>query len=130
MVAIDTNVVTRLLVADDAQQHDRAVTLLEQNDVYITQSVLLEVEWVLRDAYGFKRELLLPTFQRLLETKGVYIEDEFATAMALKGYAMGVDFADAMHLASARSAKQFATFDKRLRKRAAKLEHAPEVISP
>jgi predicted nucleic acid-binding protein len=41
-----------------------------------------------------------------------------------------LDFADALHLASSRAAEQFATFDSRLRKRAAKLEGAIKIIEP
>lgn len=43
-----------------------------------------------------------------------FVEDELAVAKALDWFKDGLDFADALHLASAGSAKQFATFDQKL----------------
>ena len=51
MVAIDTNVLVRLLTADDAAQHRVALKLFSSNEKYIPDSVVLETEWVLRAAY-------------------------------------------------------------------------------
>lgn len=47
MIAIDTNVLVRLLVADDPAQSSRARALLETQDVWIGPTVLLEAAWVL-----------------------------------------------------------------------------------
>jgi len=44
--------------------------------------------------------------------------DEPAVARALDWFKGGLDFADALHLASARNATQFATFDRKLAKQA------------
>ena len=53
MLGIDTNVVVRLVVADDADQTRRARKLIEQalsreEPVPVSLQVLLECEWVLR----------------------------------------------------------------------------------
>jgi predicted nucleic-acid-binding protein len=63
MLGIDTNVVIRLVVADDAEQTRCARKLVEQalsreEPVIISLLVLLESEWVLRSRYGFGREAL------------------------------------------------------------------------
>ena len=55
IIALDTNVVVRFLTNDDAIQARRARRLIEQNEVVIPLTVLLEAEWVLRAAYGFNR---------------------------------------------------------------------------
>lgn len=52
MVAVDTNVLVRLLVNDDARQARRARALFEREEIFISPTVLLESEWVLRSAYG------------------------------------------------------------------------------
>lgn len=52
MIALDTNVVVRLLVDDHPQQTRRARRLLEARPVIILPTVLLESEWVLRGATG------------------------------------------------------------------------------
>ena len=53
MIAVDTNIVVRLLTKDDPSQYQKAYHLFDKNDVLITDSVILETEWVLRFAYNF-----------------------------------------------------------------------------
>jgi len=76
-----TNVVVRLVVADDAKQTRRARRLIEQalsreEPVLVSLLVLLESEWVLRSRYGFRREALLKIFRALLEAREISFEDE------------------------------------------------------
>jgi len=88
MIGIDTNVVVRLVVADDAEQTRRARKLIEQTlsreePVLVSLLVLLELEWVLRSRYGFGREALLRIFRALLEARELSFEDEPALEEAL-----------------------------------------------
>jgi predicted nucleic-acid-binding protein len=88
MLGIDTNVVVRLVVADDAGQTGRARKLIEQalgreEPVLISLLVLLECEWVLRSRYGFSRVALLSIFRALLEARELSFEDEPALEEAL-----------------------------------------------
>ena len=53
MIAIDTNVVVRLLTGDDQAQYEKVLALFNSHDVFIPISVILECEWVLRYAYSF-----------------------------------------------------------------------------
>jgi len=43
MLAVDTNVIVRLLANDDPEQVRRAVALFEQQRILIVKTVLLEV---------------------------------------------------------------------------------------
>jgi predicted nucleic-acid-binding protein len=88
MLGIDTNVVVRLVVSDDAEQTRRARKLVEQavtrdEPVLVSLLVLLESEWVLRSRYGFNRESLLGIFRALLESRELSFEDEPALEEAL-----------------------------------------------
>ena len=88
MIGIDTNVVVRLVVADDADQTRRARRLIDQalgrdEPVVVSLLVLLESEWVLRSRYGFSREALLGIFRALLEASELSFEDEPALEEAL-----------------------------------------------
>ncbi len=88
MLGIDTNVVVRLVVADDADQTDRARKLIEQTlsreePVLISLLVLLECEWVLRSRYKFSRVAILSIFRALLEARELSFEDEPALEEAL-----------------------------------------------
>ncbi|MBK6617096.1 MAG: hypothetical protein IPG31_01600 [Nitrosomonas sp.] len=51
MIAIDTDVVVRLLTRDDAAQYEKAYQLFEKQNVFIGDTVILETEWVLRFAF-------------------------------------------------------------------------------
>jgi hypothetical protein len=53
MLAIDTNLIVRYLVGDDAGQAARVRRLIDNNDVFVCTTVLLETEWVLRSVYRF-----------------------------------------------------------------------------
>src|SRR6202161_2485672 len=88
MLGIDTNVVVRLIISDDAEQTRRARKLVEQalshdEPVLVSLLVLLESEWVLRSRYGFNREALLSIFRALREARELSFEDEPALEEAL-----------------------------------------------
>jgi predicted nucleic-acid-binding protein len=55
MLVIDTNIVVRYLVADGKEEFAKATKIIESNRVSILLTVVLESEWVLRDAYDFPR---------------------------------------------------------------------------
>jgi len=118
MIAVDTNVLVRLLTGDDPDQTQRAVALFSQSQILISKTVLLETEWVLRYSYEQSPAVILAAFRNLIGLPQVTAEDGVAVAEALTGYETGMDFADALHLASGREAEAFATFDARLKKRA------------
>ena len=118
MIAVDTNVLVRLLTGDDPQQATRAKALFEAETILLTKTVLLETEWVLRRLYGFAREQVIEALMKLVSLANVRCDDEATVVDALLWAKGGLDFADAMHLASARPAESFATFDVDLAKRA------------
>lgn len=118
MIAIDTNVLIRLVVRDDDAQAQRAMALFEQNRIYVCKTVLLETERVLRFSYGLDGPAILDVLRSIVGLPQVSVEDGLAVAEALNLLGVGMDFADALHVASCREAAQFATFDRRLKKRA------------
>ena len=129
MIAIDTNVLVRLLVRDDPAQGRRARRLVESADVLACTSVLLEAEWVLRSAYGFEAAAISLAFRRFLGLPNITPDSPANLAQALDLYDAGLDFADALHLASAQKAAPFYTFDRRLAK-AAKRRKLPVEMVP
>lgn len=129
MIAIDTNIIVRILAADDPRQAKRAVALLEKNEIFISKTVLLETEWVLRHAYGIDATAIISSFHKLLGLPQVVMEDSWAVFQALSWREEGLDFADALHLASSPRAASFASFDKSLIKKSNKVR-AIEVIEP
>ena len=111
MIAVDTNLLVRILTNDDPVQARRALKILESDNIYIPKTVLLETEWVLRHAYEIGRSNIIIGFQKLLGLPNVNIEDPDSIYQAISWYENKFDFADALHLASSRRCISFATFD-------------------
>ncbi len=129
LVSLDTNVIVRFLVNDEPVQAARARALIATHPVFITDTVLLETEWVLRAAYGKTQSDVLSCFRALLGLPGVAVRDPAAIAEALASYEGGLDFADALHVSTSGDAVKFATFDSRFAKRAGRLQ-GRSVVSP
>jgi predicted nucleic acid-binding protein len=58
----------------------------------------------------------------------VKAEDSSSLTLAISWYGLGMDFADALHLASSGEAKEFATFDKSLAQKATQLKVATVIL--
>jgi len=111
MIALDTNVVVRVLTSDDPAQAARAAEVMESGPLWLAKSVLVEIEWVLRKGYGFDRPAVNRALVLLAGLENLTLEDAEAVRAALQGHAAGLDFADALHLSSSRGAERLVTFD-------------------
>ena len=126
MIAFDTNLLVRALVADHDDQVAVVRQLIASDTIFLSRTVLLETEWVLRTRYRIPRTDLSAFFAALLETDNTLIEDADAVSHALDWYAQGADFADALHLAACGSAVMH-TFDRDFCKAARDAGIAPEL---
>jgi predicted nucleic-acid-binding protein len=129
VVAVDTNVLVRLLTNDHAAQAARAVAVFRAGPVLVPKTVLLECEWVLRYSYLLSVGAIARSFVALLGLPNVIVEDVPAVHLAIGMLERGVDFADALHLASSSAAKEFVTFDAQLVKRARKGSPVPVAMA-
>jgi predicted nucleic-acid-binding protein len=125
MIAIDANVVVRLLVDDDHEQFRRARRLLANSPVFVSNTVLLECEWVLRSVYDYPASDFVKALRNFAGLATVTLEDPELAATALNWHEQGMDFADALHLAGAAHCDAFATFDRRLVKAATRVGAIP-----
>ena len=121
MIAVDTNILIRVLTKDDPVQAKRAAQLMENNDIFIAKTVILETEWVLRHAYAIDRNTIHQALQKILGLPNVHVEDSKSLFRTMPWYEAGLDFADALHLASSIRAETFATFDRLMIQKASKL---------
>lgn len=119
MLAIDTNVVVRYLTGDHPEQAPRARAVIDGSLVFVPVTVVLETEWVLRSAYDYKPTEVIHALRAFGGLPTVSIEDTDAVAAALDLAALGMDFADALHLGRSDHCDGFVTFDRRLIKTAA-----------
>ena len=119
MIAVDTNVLVRYLVADHPAQariaRERLAELSTDQPGFICREVMIELVWVLRRAYGFSREQVCREVEEMLATEELEIEAAHDTARATHRYRRGdADFADSMILGAAQrtGASTVWTFDR------------------
>lgn len=131
MHAVDTNVLARYYLQDDAHQANTARSLLEDGDVFVPKTVLLELAWVLRAVAGQPRSKVLACLKHLTTLPGITVEDRTQVDDALEAAEQGIDFADALHHAASVECDALLTFDDRaFARRAAKLRMKPAVRVP
>ncbi len=122
MIAVDTNVLVRVLVGDDPQQTKKAerafVTHATGGGIFLSLLVLMEVGWVLRSAYGWERPTIHARLWRLARTRGVVCEELDVVEAALEAYRTGkADLSDCLIVAKAKSmGAELLTFDRQLAK--------------
>ena len=121
MRAVDTNVVVRYLTGDDPGQAARARAVIDAGDVFVSTTVLLESEWVLRSVYGLSRTEVAAALRAFAGLAGLSVESPAVLSEALDHAERGMDFADALHLGAAARCEALLTFDLRF------IEQAGEV---
>ena len=122
MIALDTNVVVRFLIEDDATQSERAASVVRHappRGLYLSDVVLCETVWVLTSAYKVPRADVGSTLRRMLEARQFSFDETEGLRRALAAFAAGQgDFADYLIRERARSAgcEKVLTFDRALLK--------------
>jgi predicted nucleic-acid-binding protein len=119
MLAIDTNVLVRLVANDDAAQASFAKEQTK-NGAWVSHLVLAECVWVLTTRFALSRADVVSTIETLLTHPNVAFEDSNVVRAALQqfGRRRTVDLSDCLILEIARKAghKPLATFDSDLAK--------------
>jgi predicted nucleic-acid-binding protein len=88
VIAIDTNILVRYFAQDHKEQSHAAGILLEQtlsndNPGFVSIAVLLELNWVMRSAYGATPEKIAYIIKALLQTPVIRVERPAAVRAAL-----------------------------------------------
>ena len=131
MRAVDTNVLARFYLRDDATQWRIAADVLLAGDVFVPKTVVLELEWVLRYVADQPGDKVIECLAHLIALPGVTVEDRDEIETALGHCRNGIDFADALHLAASKACTELLTFDDRgYARRAQKLRLKPPVLVP
>jgi predicted nucleic-acid-binding protein len=121
MIGLDTNILIRYITQDDKLQSKKASTFIEENCTednpgYINQIVLCEINWVLKHAYRYEKELIISVLDRLLQTRELIVENSENARSALGFYKTGkADFSDYLiaTLNHESGCADTATFDKK-----------------
>lgn len=119
MLAVDTNVLVRLITRDDDKQVAAAEHFVERG-AWISHLVLAETCWVLEASYELKPDGIATAIEMLLNHQSLSVQDPDVVEEALEHFrnkpALG--FSDCMVLEIARKAGHtpLGTFDKNLSK--------------
>jgi predicted nucleic-acid-binding protein len=125
MKAVDTNVLARFFVNDPddleaAVQRPAAVRVMSTR-TFVSLTVTLELEWVLRGFYKLASADVIAILRALAGMPLVQLEARDEVLQALDASELHkLDLADALHLSRSGRCTGFVTFDKTLIKRAAK----------
>jgi predicted nucleic-acid-binding protein len=98
--AVDTNVLVRYLVKDDAAQFDSAAAFFggmraDGVAVRVDAIVLCELVWVLRSSYDYSRTELAVVIEKILSTEQLEVEDADSAWLALDDFRTSkADYAD------------------------------------
>jgi len=124
MIGIDTNLLLRLIAADEPRQAVTARDFLREHCTadepgYVCHIVLVELVWTLARAYGYPRERIADAIGQILETAQLDVESSNDVAAALKDYRSGTaDFADCLlvRVNAASGCTHTVTFDRKAAK--------------
>lgn len=124
MIALDTNVLVRYLVEDDAHQSALATTLIhraiaEDESLFVSDVVVCETVWVLNISYRVARSEIAVLLRDLFRARHLAFRATDELQRALNAYVAGKgDFADYLIREHSRAAEceSVATFDKVLLK--------------
>ena len=122
MIALDTNVLVRLVTRDDEAQAQRAKAVFETHasedgGLYVPDIVLVELCWTLARSYALSREDIARAVHALLDNAGIALESPAAAKSALVYFEAGsADFPDCLIVAKAGQAgcSHTLSFDRRM----------------
>jgi predicted nucleic-acid-binding protein len=119
MIGLDTNVLVRYIMQDDAKQAPLATRLVESLSAeapgFLPLVAVVELAWVLSSAYDLDRAQLVEAFEGVLRTKELVIERAEVVWKALRAFrSVNADFADCLiaHSAASAGCEKTMTFDR------------------
>lgn len=101
MIGLDTNVLVRYIMQDDAKQSPKANRLIESlnadNPGFISIVSVIELFWVLSSCYNLSNSQVTQALETMLRTKSFVIERPGQVARALSMFKGGkTDLADCL----------------------------------
>jgi len=128
MIAVDTNVIIRFLTHDDERQYKKSFAIFNSKEVFISDTVILETEWVLRYAYKFSPENICNAFTILFGLKNIHLSNPTFIFQAIDWHLGGLDFSDALHLTQCQQYEKLYTFDTKFTAKAKNLTDCSVIL--
>ena len=118
-IAVDTNIVLRIITGDDQKLLTKARNLVKKysaNDIFVSCVVMMEVYFVLSKFYHFSQDDAIEAFSDLMKIEQFHFEHEAAIRLALAKVKNGLSFSDSLigEIGTNKNLKTY-TFDKGLK---------------
>jgi len=118
MIGLDTNVVVRYIMQDDASQSAKATKLIESlsedRPGFVSLVSIIELYWVLTSCYGLTDDQFKEALDVLLRARQIIVDRAEQVARASRAFDPGrADFADCLieRISASAGCEQTLTFD-------------------
>lgn len=118
MIGLDTNVLVRYIMQDDAKQAAKATMLIESLSAtapgFIPLVSVVELVWVLSSCYDLSRAQVAQALEAILRSKQLVVDQAEHVVRALRVFSAGnADFADCLieRMAASAGCARTMTFD-------------------
>jgi len=118
MKLLDTNMILRFLLNDNAEMNAKVTEIIESESVKVTNEVIAEVVYVLRSVYKMERNVIANAVMTFLNISSVHSDNYTVLETGLSKYSeVSLDFVDCL-LYAYHTVQGFdiCTFDKKLLK--------------
>ncbi len=124
MIGVDTNVLVRLFVVDNAAQSEVARQFFAERSAadpaFVSLVVVAEFAWLLDDAYNFSHAEIVETLKRIMASPDFVLESpEFIAGAVVLGEQRKIDISDFLiaRVALEHGSRSVVTFDRDAAKR-------------
>ena len=116
MVIVDTNIILRYLLNDDEKLNKKAREIIDNNDILITNEVIIEACYVLKKLYKVEKEIIYTLVIELMAQNNIYFTDRALIYETFKVYSKtNIDLVDCILYAYGKiEGQEVKTFDKKL----------------
>lgn len=119
-IAVDTNIILRIITCDDEKLLSRARSLVKKyatDDIFVSYAIMMETHYVLSKYYKYSSDAIIEAFGDLMKIEQFYFEHETSVRLALAKYGNGFSFTDSLigEIGNIKNLKTY-TFDKALKK--------------
>jgi predicted nucleic-acid-binding protein len=122
VIGLDSNVLVRYFAQDDPDQASVASDVIDglsaEQPGHVTLIALIELNWVLKRAYGAPTDVRMRIIHGLLDARDIRVQHADSLRRALQLVGGGVDLSDALltELSAGAGCSATVTFDRRMSK--------------
>jgi len=127
MISLDSSILLRYITKDNARLSPVALAIITDNACFVSKAALMEIVFTLESVYRKSRDEIVTALRTIFGLTTVTVESQSVTAHAITWYAAGMDFGDAMILASSTGSDKVASFDRDFQRLAARIGATPRV---